>query len=226
MKAWSKQLLLLFLLIAIAAAIRLSGLDAYVTFESLKEHRTLLQETVAAHYALSVLLYMLLYILTALALPVALILTVAGGVLFHTFPGVIYATIGATAGGLLAFLLSRYLLGNWLQTRYETRLTQFNRELTRHGHLYVITGRLVPVLPFFLVSYLCGLTRLPLWTFAWATAAGVFPASLIYTFAGTQIGSVSSLNDLVSPRLLVSLLLLAFLALLPVTWKRLRGWSE
>jgi uncharacterized membrane protein YdjX (TVP38/TMEM64 family) len=226
MKAWTRPLLLLFLLIAIAAAIRLSGLDAYVTLESLKEHRALLEETVAGHYALSVLLYLLLYTLTALAIPAALILTVAGGVLFHTFPGVIYATIGATTGGITAFLLSRYLLGNRLQARYNTQLTQFNHELTRHGHLYVMTGRLVPVLPFFLVSYLCGLTRLPLWTFAWATAAGVFPASLVYTFAGTQIGGISSLNDLVSPRLLLSFLLLAFLILLPVIWKKLKGRGE
>jgi len=226
MRPWAKQLLLLSLLIAVAAAIRLSGLDTYATFESLKEHHTLLEEMVAAHYALSVLIYILLYIVTALAIPAALVLTVAGGLLFHTFPGVIYATIGATTGGLLAFLLSRYLLGTWLQTRYDAQLTQFNRELVRHGYLYVITGRLIPVLPFFLVSYLCGLTRLSLWTFTWSTAAGVFPASLIYTFAGTQIGSVSSLSELVSPRILLSFLLLAFLALLPATWKRLRGWSR
>ncbi|MGD0232683.1 MAG: TVP38/TMEM64 family protein [Syntrophorhabdales bacterium] len=226
MRPWVKQLLLLFLLIAIAAAIRLSGLNAYVTFESLKEHRALLEATVATHYALSVLLYILLYMLTALAIPAALILAVAGGVLFRTFPGVIYATVGATAGGLVAFLLARYLLGNRLQARFDAQLTQFNRGLARHGHLYVVTGRLIPVLPFFLVSYLCGLTRLPLWTFAWATAAGVFPASLVYTFAGTQIGGISSLNDLASPRLFLSFLLLAFLALLPVIWKRLRGRGE
>jgi len=170
-----------------------------------------------------VLLYIVLYILTAFAVPGALILTVAGGFLFHTFAGVIYTIIGATIGGLSAFLLSRYLLGNWLQARCKGQLEQFNGELERNGDLYLVTARLIPILPFFLVNYLCGLTRLPVWTFVWATAAGIFPASLVYTFAGTQIGNISSLGDLISPRLVISFLFLSFLALFPVTLKKLRG---
>jgi uncharacterized membrane protein YdjX (TVP38/TMEM64 family) len=226
MRTRTKQLLLLLLLIAIVTAVHLSGLSGYLTFASLTEHRSLLEQTVARHYAWSVLVYILLYILTALAVPGALILTVAGGVLFHTFPGLMYAAIGATTGGILAFLLSRYMLGNWLQTRYEAQLKQFNCELKQYGHLYLMTARLIPVFPFFLVNYLCGLTGLSLWTFTWATAAGIFPACLVYTFAGSQIGSISSPNDLVSPRLLLSFTLLAFLALLPMISKKLRGWRK
>jgi uncharacterized membrane protein YdjX (TVP38/TMEM64 family) len=118
------------------------------------------------------------------------------------------------------------MLGNWLQTRYEAQLKQFNCELKQYGHLYLMTARLIPVFPFFLVNYLCGLTGLSLWTFTWATAAGIFPACLVYTFAGSQIGSISSPNDLVSPRLLLSFTLLAFLALLPMISKKLRGWRK
>ena len=129
MRISTRRLLLLLALIAIAAAVHLSGLSGYVTFASLTEHRSLLEQTVARHYLLSVLLYILLYILTALAFPGALILTVAGGVLFHTLPGAIYAGIGAVTGGVLAFVLSRYLLGDWLQTRYEEQFRRFNREL-------------------------------------------------------------------------------------------------
>lgn len=223
MRASTKRLLLLLLLIAIMAAVPISGLGGYLTFASLTEHRGLLEQTVARHYVASVLLYMLLYILTALAVPGALILTVAGGVLFHTFPGLIYATIGATTGGVLAFLLSRYIMGNWLQARYDAQFRQFNRELKQYGHLYVMAARLVPVFPFFLVNYFCGLTGLSLRTFTWATAAGILPACLVYTFAGSRIGSISSPNDLVSRRLLLSLVLLAFLSLLPMISKKLRG---
>src|SRR5271157_2716695 len=226
MRTYTKQLLLLFLLIAIVTAVHLSGLSRYFTFASLTEHRSLLEQTVARHYALCVLFYILLYIVTALAVPGALILTVAGGVLFHTFPGVIYAAFGATIGSLLSFLLSRYILGNWLQARYEAQFRQFNRELKQYGYLYLMTARLIPVFPFFLVNYLCGLTRLPLRTFTWATAAGIFPACLVYTFTGSQLGSISSPNDLVSPRLLFSFILLAFLALLPVISKRLSDWRK
>ena len=223
MNARSRQLLLLLLLIAFAAAIHFSGLSGYLTFEGLKNHRSVLEQAVATHYLLSVLLYIVLYILTAFAVPGALILTVAGGFLFHTLAGVIYTIIGATIGGLSAFLLSRYLLGNWLQARCKGQLEQFNGELERNGDLYLVTARLIPILPFFLVNYLCGLTRLPVWTFVWATAAGILPASLVYTFAGTQIGNISSLSDLISPRLVISFLFLSFLALFPVTLKKLRG---
>jgi len=203
------------------AAVHLSGLSRYVTLESLKEHRGLIEQTVARHYVLSVLLYILLYILTALALPGALVLTVAGGVLFHTLPGAVYSSMGAIIGGLFAFVMARYIMGDWLQTKYAVQLNQFNTELERHGHLYVMTARLIPILPFLMVSYVCGLTNLTLRTFTWATAAGIFPACLVYTFAGSQIGSISSLDDLFTPRLLVSALLLAFLALLPMVWKKL-----
>jgi uncharacterized membrane protein YdjX (TVP38/TMEM64 family) len=226
MRTYAKQLLLLLLLIGIVATVRLSGLSGYLTSASLTEHRSLLEQAVTGHYVLSVLLYILLYILTALAVPAALIITVVGGVLFHTFPGVMYATIGATTGGVLAFLLSRYILGNWLQARYDAQFSRFNRELKQYGHLYLMAARLIPVFPFFLVSYLCGLTGLSLRTFTWATAAGIFPACLVYTFAGSQVGSISSPNDLVSPRLLLSFILLAFLALLPMMSKKLRGWRK
>ena len=226
MRTRTKQLLLLILLIAIVTAAHLSGLSRYLTFASLTEHRGLLEQTVAQHYLLSVLLYILLYIVTALAVPGALILTVAGGFLFHTFPGLAYATLGATTGGVLAFLLSRYLLGNWLQARYEAQFRQFNAELKQHSHLYLMTARLIPVFPFFLVNYVCGLTNLSLWTFTWATAAGIFPACLVYTFAGSQVGSITSPNDVVSPRMLLSFSLLAFLSLLPMLSKKLRGWRN
>jgi uncharacterized membrane protein YdjX (TVP38/TMEM64 family) len=226
MRAYTKQLLLLLLLIAIIAAVHLFGFSRYLTSASLTEHRGLLEQTVTGHYVLSVLLYLLLYILTALAVPGALIITVAGGVLFHTFPGVVYATIGATTGGVLAFLLSRYILGNRLQTRYDAQFSRFNCELKQYGHLYLMAARLIPVFPFFLVSYLCGLTGLSLRTFTWATAAGIFPACLVYTFAGSQIGSISSPHDLVSPRLFLSFILLAFLCLLPMMSKKLRSWRK
>ncbi len=223
MRIVTRRLLLLLLLLAIAAGVYLSGLSRYLTLGSLKEHRDLLEQAVAGHYGLSVLLYILLYILTAVTVPGALILTVAGGLLFHTLPGAIYASIGATTGGMVAFGLSRYLLGDWLQAKYATQFGQFNAELKRYGHLYLMAARLIPILPFPLVSYLCGLTRLPLRTFAWTTAAGVFPACLVYASAGSQIGTIGSLTDVLSPRPLFSLLLLAFLALFPMLWKRLKA---
>ena len=222
MKARARQFLLLLLLAALFGAAHFSGLDNYVTFENLKEHQGLLQQTVAGHYLSSVALYILVYIFVALTIPGALLLAVAGGLLFHTLPGAVYATVGATAGAVIAFVLSRYIVGEWLQTRFMRQLRQFNGEVRENGYFYLMALRLVPVFPFFVANYLCGLTKVPLKTFVWATAAGLFPACLVYSFAGSRMGSVSSLSELLSPRLLAAFVLIALVTLLPVLWKRLR----
>lgn len=217
-----RQIVLLLVAGAIIAALRFSGLGSSFTLEGLKENKDLLEQTVKAHYVPSVLAYILLYMgSTALAVPGAAVLTLAGGLLFHAFPGVIYVNLGATSGAVLAFTFSRYIFGRWLQARYGTQLRRFNREVDRNGSLYLLTARLIPVFPFFLINLLSGLTRLPLATFIWTTAVGILPASLVYTFAGSQLARVSSLNDLISSRIGAAFLLLALLALSPLLWKKL-----
>jgi len=211
---------------AAIVVLRFSGLGEYLTLANLKEHRDVLERAVTTHYAVSVLLFILVYISTCLAVPGALVLTIAGGFLFNTFPCVIYVIIGATSGAVLGFLLTRHVFGGWLQSRYEAQLRQFNRELERNASLYLLTVRLIPVFPFFLVNFLCGLTRLPLRTFTWTTVVGVLPAALVYTFAGSQAGAISSLNDLVSPRLLLALLCISLLTLSPLLWKKAKEWKQ
>ena len=222
MRTPNKKFILVLFVVAMAAMVHFSGLSRYATLGKLNEHRDLLEHIIGRHYLLSVLIYMIVYGVTALILPAALILTVAGGVFFHTFPGAIYSSIGATTSAVLAFVLSRYIMGSWLQVRYASQLSLFNAELERHGHLYVIASRIVPVFPFLIVNYLCGLTRLPLRTFTWATAVGMLPVCLIYTFTGSQIGNISSLKDVLQSRTLVSLMCLALLILIPIIWKKIR----
>lgn len=227
MRKHLKKVIFLIILLAVIAGIHFSGVAGYLTLENLKENRYLLERTVERHYVPSVVLYILIYIgSSAFAVPDAFILTLAGGLLFHTFPGVIYVGVGATIGAILAFLFSRYLLGNWLQARYAGQLRQFNRELEQNGHLYLLTVRFIPLFPFFLINLLSGLTHIPLRTFVWTTFLGVLPASLIYTYTGSQLGTISSPHDLLSPRLLIAFGLLALLALSPLLWKKLRAMKR
>lgn len=226
MRNYARQILSVLCVAAAIMVLRFSGLGEYLTFANLKEHRCMLEQTVAAHYAMSVLLFILAYISTCLAVPGALVLTFAGGLLFHTFPGAIYVIIGATSGAVLGFLLTRHVLGDRFQARYEAQLQQFNRELERNASLYLLAVRLIPVLPFFLVNFLCGLTRLPLRTFTWTTAVGMLPAALVYTFAGSQARAISSLNDLVSPRLLLALSCISLLMLSPLLRKKIQEWKQ
>jgi uncharacterized membrane protein YdjX (TVP38/TMEM64 family) len=215
--------MVLLLFVASAAAFHLSGAIDYLTVESFQEHRSQLEDAVQRHYTPMVLLYMLTYVLTsALAIPVATALSFAGGFLFGTIPGMVYIDVAATVGAVLAFSLSRYVAGNWLQNRYRNQLERFNSEIELNGHLYLLTVRLIPVFPFFLINVLSGLTRIPLRTFTWTTAIGILPAALVYAFTGSQLANISSAGDILSGRMLAVFGLLALLTLSPVIWRKLR----
>ncbi len=85
---------------------------------------------------------------------------------------------------MLAFLFARYLLGQLLQDKYQLQLDRFNREMEASGSRYLLTLRLIPIFPFFLINFLSGLTRVPLKTFAWTTALGIIPGTIIFAYAG------------------------------------------
>ena len=223
MKGHRKKLLLLLLLAGIVVALRFTGIGAILTFENLQQHRDELAAVVRDRYALSVAVYILAYVaVVAFSIPGATVMTLAGGLVFGTLPTVLFVNVAATAGAVLAFLSARYLLGASLQERYREQLATFNAEIERNGPRYLLTLRLLPVFPFFLVNFLSGLTRVPLATFAWTTSLGIIPGSLVYAFAGRQLETVHSLGDILSARLLLAFGLLALFTLVPVIRERLR----
>jgi uncharacterized membrane protein YdjX (TVP38/TMEM64 family) len=134
-------------------------------------------------------------------------------------PGLLFAVAGLTVGAVTAFLAARYILGGWIQERYKVPLAAFNEEMQRHGHYYLITLRVVPVLPFFLVNILAGLTKISLRRFAASTFIGLIPASFVYSFAGRRLAVINSPRDILSPGMIAALLLLGLLMLLPVILK-------
>jgi len=222
-----KQLILLFLLGALIVLARFSPLGSILTFENLKQHRESLVLFVQARYGLSVLSFIAVYVLTAsLSLPGAAILTLAGGFLFQTAAGTLYVNLGATAGATFAFLSARYLLGERLQEKYQGQLRKFNDEIERNGTSYLLTLRLIPVFPFFLINFLSGLTKVPLWTFVWTTSLGIIPGTVVYAFAGQQIGSLNSFSEILSTRTIMAFVILALFALVPAIWRRLRRGKE
>jgi len=224
MNKQKKQLLLLVLFIGGIVLVRYSPLGTLFTFENLKQHRDSLVALVRENYSLSVLSFVMLYVVTtALSIPGAVILTLAGGFLFGTAASVLYVNVGATAGAACAFLLARYLLGNRLQEKYHGQLEKFNRELDWNGTSYLLTLRLIPVFPFFLINFLAGLTKIPLKTFLWTTSAGIIPGTAVYAFAGQQLGSINSPADILSRNMIIAFLVLALFSLVPVIVKRFKG---
>ena len=223
-KQQKKQVLLLVLFIGAIILVRYSPLGTLFTFENLKQHRDSLVVLVQDHYWPSVLSFIMLYVVTtALSIPGAVILTLAGGFLFGTAASVLYVNVGATAGAACAFLFARYLLGNRLQEKYKNQFEKFNRELDWNGTSYLLTLRLIPVFPFFLINFLAGLTKIPLQTFLWTTSAGIIPGTAVYAYAGQQLGSINSPSDILSRDIIIAFLVLALFTLVPVIVKRMRG---
>lgn len=219
-----KRIIPLLLIFAAIVVIRKMGWDRYVTFENLQNHKEHLQLFLREHYFLTVLGFIVLYIVVVgLSIPGATILTLSAGFLFGVERGTLYVNIGATTGAVLIFLLSRYLIGEWVQNKYGNRLTEFNRELSLNGYSYLLTLRLIPLFPFFLINIFAGMTRIPLRTFFWTTAVGIIPGSIVYTFAGSQLRYIQSEKDIFSTKILMALLLLALFALSPAIINHIRA---
>ncbi|HXG29115.1 MAG TPA: FAD-dependent oxidoreductase [Nevskiales bacterium] len=163
----------------------------------------------AAHPVAAVLGFFMLYVaVTALSLPGAAVLTLAAGALFGLWQGTLIASFASSVGALLAFAVSRYLLRDGVQRRFGERLSAIDAGIRRDGALYLFTLRLVPVVPFFLINVLMGLTAMRAWTFYWVSQLGMLAGTLVYVNAGTQIAQLRSLSDIVSPTLLGAFALL------------------
>ncbi|HET9844589.1 MAG TPA: TVP38/TMEM64 family protein [Nitrospira sp.] len=196
-------------------------LKAYLSLDVLKANRDKLLAFTEAHYAQAALLFILVYIAqTAFSLPGATLLTLTGGFIFGTLSAALYVNIGATTGATLAFLAARYLFRDWVEQRVGDRLAAFQTGFARNAFLYLLTLRLIPVFPFFVVNLLSGLTRMNVGTYVAATALGIIPGSLVYTFAGRQLGTINSLAELASPRLLLAFTALGLLFLMPVVYRK------
>ncbi len=212
------------LFIGLIIALRFSGIGDYITFAALQEKRIQLMAFVDMYYIASVFTFMGIYIsIVILALPLTALCTVAGGFLFGVIPGTIYANIGATIGASLFFLLVRYAFGSAVQERYKDKLRWFNQEMEQYGVLYLIAIHFIVIIPFFVMNLLIGLTRVSFWTFVWTTSVGIIPGTLVYTFAGQQLTTISSLQDIFSFNILLAFGLLMLLGLLPVFAKKF-GW--
>lgn len=216
---------LVILLIGITAVGLFFALDLkqYLTLESLKAHRQLLQQFHAEHALLMVAAFMAIYIIqTGLALPGATVLSLAAGAVFGPWLGTLYAVTAASIGAVVAFLFTRYLLRDAVVSRFGGRLEGINRELEQRGLNYLLFLRLVPLFPFFLINLAAGLTRLRLSTFALGTFFGIIPGGFVYVNAGASLAQINSLSDVASPRVLGSFALLGLFALIPVLYSRFR----
>jgi pyruvate/2-oxoglutarate dehydrogenase complex dihydrolipoamide dehydrogenase (E3) component/uncharacterized membrane protein YdjX (TVP38/TMEM64 family) len=146
--------------------------------------------------------------MTAVALPFAVWMTLISGALFGFWWGLLLASLASTIGATLSFLATRCLLRDWVHARLQNRARAIEEGLERDGAFYLFTLRLIPVVPFFAVNLLMGLTPIRALTFFLVSQAGMLPGTAVYVNAGTQLAAIDSLGGIVSLPLLLSFALL------------------
>jgi uncharacterized membrane protein YdjX (TVP38/TMEM64 family) len=180
-----------------------------------------------AYPAAVTLAYVALFtLITALCLPGAAVLMLLAGASFGLVWGCVLTTLASTAGATLTMLGARYWLRHRVEQRYGVRLQAFNQNLQREGALYLLSLRLLPVIPFVPVNLISGLTRFSGATFFWVSALGMLPGTALYVYAGVYLAQLQSLDQLLSARTAVMLLALGVLPLAVVLVLRQRRLAQ
>jgi uncharacterized membrane protein YdjX (TVP38/TMEM64 family) len=209
------KLLLLLVVSALVYGYLAFGLNHPLSLESIKASLGQFEALRAASPLGVGLAFFAIYVMvSALSLPGTPLLTLTAGALFGFLMGTVIVSFASSIGATLAFLASRYLLHDVIQNRFGQRLELINEGLRQNGTLYLLSLRLVPLAPFFLVNLLMGLTPLRTFRFYWVSQIGMFASTLIYVNAGTQLAGINDLSGIASPALLMSLALLGLFPIL------------
>lgn len=226
---WIKRFGPLILVALAVAAVIASGLGDHLSLAELKARRDQLQGFVALHPVLSFGLYILIYIaVVSLSLPGALVMTLSGGFLFGPWLGAAAASSGASLGAAVIFLVCRTAVGDSLRGKAGSTISRIEEGVRRDAFSYILTLRLIPVMPFWLVNLAAGFVNIPLRTFLAATVLGILPGSLVYSGLGAGLGEVfasgqePNLRVIFEPHVLLPLVGLGLLSLLPVVLRRFR----
>lgn len=208
---WGLALVLLLVVVAFVAL----DLGRFLSLAALQARQADLEAWRAGQPVAAGLVFLAVYVaVTALSLPGAAVLTLAGGAIFGLGWGLLIVSFASSIGATLAFLASRWLLGDWVQRRFGDRLATLNAGVAREGGFYLFTLRLVPVVPFFVINLAMGLTPMRPWTFYWVSQLGMLAGTAVYVNAGTQLAGIRSLAGIVSPGILASLVLLGVFPLI------------
>ena len=219
-----KKIIIIAAIAALIAAYFVFDLGTYLTLDGIKQVAAEASGFYAENPALVLAAFFLIYVaVTAASLPGAAIMTLAAGALFGLVTGTILVSFASTLGATLAFLASRYVLQDTMESRFGERLKGINEGLERDGAFYLFTVRMIPYIPFFVVNLVFGLTRIKTVTFALVSQVGMLLGTIVYVNAGTRLAEVNNPGDLLSPALLASFLLLA---LVPWIAKGIIGWIK
>ncbi len=214
-KLQNPKIAILVFIAILLAAFFIFDLGQYFTLDYLKAQRDNFSSYYQANTLFTIAVYMLIYIIvTALSLPGAAVMTLAGGAIFGLTVGTIAVSFASTIGATLAFLVARLLLRDYVQNKFKDKLQSINDGVAKDGPFYLFTLRLIPLFPFFIINLVMGLTPIRTRQFFLVSQIGMLPGTLVYVNAGAQLASIDSLAGILSPGLLFSFVLLGIFPLI------------
>ncbi len=207
-----KKIIVLLALLVVVILFFVFDLGQYLTLDYVKAQQQVLDQYYVENRVGTLIGYFVLYVvITGASLPGATVLTLAGGAIFGLVTGVVLISFASTIGASIAFLVSRYLFRDTVQSRFGSSLKSINNGIDKDGPFYLFALRLVPAFPFFVINLVMGLTRLRLWTFFWVSQLGMFAGTIVYVNAGTQLAQIESASGIFSTGIVLSFVLLAML---------------
>ena len=210
-----KRGILLAIIICLIGAFFVFDLGQYLTLESLKSNQQQLADFIQQNWLQAFIGYFLLYVVvTALSLPGAAILTLGSGALFGLGWGLLLASFASTIGATFAFLVSRFLLRDWVKTTFSNKIKAIDEGITKDGAFYLLSLRMVPLFPFFVINLVMGITSIRTLTYYWVSQVGMLMGTVVFVNAGTQLVEINTLSDIVSADLLLSFALLGLFPLI------------
>jgi dihydrolipoamide dehydrogenase len=190
-------------------------LGQYLSLEFFKSQQAAIDAYYHAYPWWTACIFFVVYVaVTGLSLPGAAIMTLVAGAIFGVLWGTVLVSFASTIGATLAFLASRFVLRDWVQSKFGNSLKTINRGIEKDGGFYLFTLRLVPVFPFFVINLVMGLTPIRTLNYYWVSQVGMLAGTVVYVNAGTQIAGIDSLSGILSPGLLLAFALLGLFPLL------------
>ena len=215
MSSRNAKLILIATIVVLIVAFFVFDLQRFLTLEYLKDRQQAFADFYAANRLLTIAIYFILYVVvTALSLPGAAVMTLAGGGLLGFWTAMVTVSFASTLGATLAFLASRFLLRDWVQGKFGDKLKAINEGVEREGSFYLFTLRLVPLFPFFVINLVMGLTPMRAGAYYLVSQIGMLPGTAVYVNAGTQLGQIESAAGILSPGILISFVLLGIFPLI------------
>ena len=209
-----KSFIIIFFLLSIMAGF-FFDFGQYLSFETIKEQHEKLILLIESNFIFYFILFFFIYIIvTAFALPFAAIKTVLAGALFGLIPGVILTSFASSIGSTLCFLMSRFVLRDFVQNKYSKYLDKINKGIKEDGIYYLFFLRLSPIFPFFIINLVFGLTKMKTMTFYIISQIGMLIGTVVFVNAGVQLSKISSMSDILSFNLILSFILIGLVPLI------------